>query len=109
MQRAVGLAIGGILLLFGFVFLLLWTELPRGGAGTERLRFVHLVFEAQSALGTVGLSMDTTSRLSAAGRLLVVALMFLGRVGPLAALQTMARRSQPRQLYRYAHEDVLVG
>jgi trk system potassium uptake protein TrkH len=108
-QRAVGLAVGAILLLFAFVFLLLWVELPHGGAATERERFVHLVFEAQSALGTVGLSMGATGTLSPAGRILIVALMFLGRVGPLAALEAMARRSRRRQQYRYAHEDVLVG
>ena len=45
------------LLLFSFVFLLLWTELPRGGVAMDRSHFVRLVFEAQSALGTVGLSL----------------------------------------------------
>ena len=44
-----------------------------------------------------------------AGKLLVVALMFLGRVGPLAVLGAMAIRGQRRVAMRYAHEDVLVG
>jgi trk system potassium uptake protein len=108
-QRAVGLAVGGILLLFTFVFALLFTELPSGSVVTDRESFVHLVFEAQSALGTVGLSMNKTPDLSPAGRVLIAILMFLGRVGPLAALEAMARRSRRKQPYRLGREDVLVG
>ncbi len=78
-QRAVGLAVGGILLLFTFVFALLFTEIPSGSVVTDRESFVHLVFEAQSALGTVGLWMNKTTDLSPAGRVLIVMLMFLGR------------------------------
>jgi trk system potassium uptake protein TrkH len=109
LQRAVGLAVGAMLVLFGFVFLLLWSELEHEGAALDRGRFVHLIFEAQSALGTVGLSMGMTTELTPVGRLLVVALMFLGRVGPLAVLEAMARRARRRALYRLAREDVLVG
>jgi trk system potassium uptake protein TrkH len=75
----------------------------------SREHFVHLVFEAQSALGTVGLSMNKTPDLSQPGRVLIVMLMFLGRVGPLAALEAMARRSRRKQPYRLGREDVLVG
>ncbi len=108
-QRAVGLAVGAILLLFAFVFALLFTEIPGENIVADRESFVHLVFEAQSALGTVGLSMNKTADLSPPGRLLIVLLMFLGRVGPLAALEAMARRSRRKQPYRLGREDVLVG
>ena len=108
-QRAVGLAVGAILLLFAFVFMLLWVELPRASAALDREHFIQLVFEAQSALGTVGLSMNKTGDLSPPGRVLIVLLMFLGRVGPLAALEAMARRSRRKQPYRLGREDVLVG
>lgn len=108
-QRAVGLAVGAIVLLFAFVFALLFTEIPSESVVTNRESFVHLVFEAQSALGTVGLSMNRTTDLSQVGRVLIVLLMFLGRVGPLAALQAMARRSRRKQPYRLGREDVLVG
>lgn len=50
---------------------------------TERAEFLPLVFEASSALGTVGLSMGITGDLSDAGKLIVTALMFAGRCGPL--------------------------
>jgi len=108
-QRAVGLAVGAIVLLFAFVFALLFSEIPTGSVVTDRESFVHLVFEAQSALGTVGLSMNKTTDLSPPGRVLIVLLMFLGRVGPLAVLEAMARRSRRKQSYRLGREDVLVG
>ena len=108
-QRAVGLAVGAMLILFGFVFVLLWTEMPRMEARMDRGHFVELVFEAQSALGTVGLSMGATAELTPVGRVLVSLLMFLGRVGPLAVLAAMARRGGRRARFRLGREDVLVG
>jgi trk system potassium uptake protein TrkH len=45
--------------------------------------FHENLFEAASALGTVGLSTGITSALTPLGKLLVVFLMFCGRVGPL--------------------------
>ena len=82
---------------------------PIARVDTDRGRFVRLVFEAQSALGTVGLSMNMSGELTPAGRLLIVALMFIGRVGPLALLESMARRSRRKQPYRLGREDILVG
>jgi len=108
-QRAVGLAVGGLLILVLAAFVLSWTELPGPAQARDRAHFVRLLFEAQSALGTVGLSMGVTDELTPAGRLVIVALMFLGRVGPLAVLESMARRSARHGRWRLAREDVLVG
>ncbi|MES1937287.1 TrkH family potassium uptake protein, partial [Salinisphaera hydrothermalis] len=44
-----------------------------------------LMFEAASAIGTVGLSLGVTAGLSEAGKCVVIALMFLGRLGPMTA------------------------
>jgi trk system potassium uptake protein TrkH len=49
----------------------------------ESSSFDHNFFEAASALGTVGLSMGLTSGLSGLGQVILILLMFLGRVGPL--------------------------
>ncbi len=57
-------------------YLLMMTE--PGSAGV-----MEIFFEAASALGTVGLSMGLTSDLSVMGKLIIVLLMFVGRVGPL--------------------------
>lgn len=50
---------------------------------TQNLPFLHLLFEAVSAFATVGLSMDITPLLNDTGKLLIIALMYIGRIGPL--------------------------
>ncbi|MCE5249033.1 potassium transporter KtrB [bacterium] len=50
---------------------------------TEKSSFQCILFEAASALGTVGLSMGLTSALTTLGKLIVTLLMFIGRLGPL--------------------------
>ena len=72
------------------------------------LGFAPLVFEAVSAFGTVGLSMGVTSELDAGSRLVVVALMLIGRLGPLTA--ALALVEAPRaKLVRRPSEDVMIG
>ncbi|HWB18781.1 MAG TPA: potassium transporter TrkG [Phycisphaerales bacterium] len=51
---------------------------------TERHDFLPIVFEASSAIGTVGLSMGITADLSILGKLMITFLMFAGRCGPLS-------------------------
>lgn len=50
---------------------------------TESHDFEDVLFEATSALGTVGLSRGITAELSPLGKLTIVAAMFFGRIGPL--------------------------
>jgi trk system potassium uptake protein TrkH len=50
---------------------------------TESSAFDENLFEAASALGTVGLSMGITASLSVLGKMVVIFLMFCGRLGPL--------------------------
>lgn len=73
----------------------------------SRGAFMEVVFEAFSAFGTVGLSTGLTPQLSTLGKVLIILLMFVGRVGPLTlgALFT-ERRKRP---LRYPEENVLVG
>ena len=67
----------------------------------------NLLFEAVSAFGTVGLSAGVTANLSAGGKLIIMMLMFLGRVGPLTLAFTLA---EPHPLaIRYPPDDVLAG
>jgi trk system potassium uptake protein len=50
---------------------------------TEKCSLSDLFFEAASALGTVGLSLGITSALTALGKIIIILMMFIGRVGPL--------------------------
>lgn len=68
----------------------------------------RLLFEAVSALGTVGLSMNVTPELSTAGRVIIIALMFIGRVGPLTIALAVGQRDQSRA-FRYPEARLVVG
>src|SRR5690606_31224942 len=89
--RAIGLAVIAGMLLVGMLFALIVVD-PRATAHGEFLRYM---FEATSAFATVGLSMNLTPELAPGGRLVIVVLMFVGRVGvmTLAAALTLERRA----------------
>lgn len=61
-----------------------------------RLAFERVLFEAVSAFGTVGLSTGITADLPEGAQLVVVALMFVGRVGPLTLASGLALRERRR-------------
>jgi trk system potassium uptake protein TrkH len=50
-------------------------------AFTEKTAYMNILFEAASALGTVGLSTGITAALSFSGKIIIIFLMFIGRVG----------------------------
>jgi trk system potassium uptake protein TrkH len=105
-QRAVGLAAVALAAVTASILVLSWGEHTAGGRGA----FLAHMFEAVSAFNTVGLSTGITASVSPSSRVLLIVLMFVGRVGPLtfaAALAVAARRERAR--YRYAREDVVVG
>lgn len=74
---------------------------------TEDASLSMILFESFSAFGTVGLSMGLTPDLSNAGRLLVIILMFIGRIGPLTLAFSFARTRTAK--IRYPEEDIFIG
>ena len=75
---------------------------------TEEFSFLKLLFETFSAFGTVGLSTGITPDLSIAGRLIITATMFIGRLGPLTLALALIQRQQPA-MYHYPEESVRIG
>ncbi len=75
---------------------------------TEGFNFLSIIFEAVSAFGTVGLTTGITPVLSMAGRILLMTLMFAGRLGPLTLVLALRQRQQP-SLYRYPQETISIG
>ncbi len=61
--------------------------------------FLDLVFETVSAFATVGLSRGITGDFDLAGRIVIMAIMFVGRVGPLTLGFLLATRSPRRIAY----------
>lgn len=76
----------------------------------ERGPGLHLdfAFETVSAIGTVGLSTGITPALSPGGKLILIALMFVGRTGPLVIGASLIGRRRDEQS-RLPEEDVIVG
>ncbi|MBN2685331.1 MAG: hypothetical protein JXR40_08630 [Pontiellaceae bacterium] len=75
---------------------------------TEKFAFEQVMFEAASALGTVGLSTGITASLSPLGKLIITALMFLGRLGPLAFGMALFLPSANRAQIKDLTEDLAV-
>jgi len=69
--------------------------------------FLESFFEVISAFGTVGLSTGITPELSFLGKLILIIVMFIGRVGPLTVVLAVGRKIAPR--FKYAQENVLIG
>ena len=68
----------------------------------------RLLFEATSAFATVGLSTGVSAALPPAGQLVLVVLMYVGRVGTVSIAAAIALR-QKVVPYRYPEERVIVG
>jgi len=68
--------------------------------------FEEVIFECVSAFATVGLSMGITTSLSSLSKIILIFLMFVGRLGPLTiafSWRTSAKR------FHYIEEDILIG
>jgi trk system potassium uptake protein TrkH len=74
---------------------------------TENAPFIMIIFEAFSAFGTVGLSMGLTGELSDAGKLIIIVLMFIGRIGPLTLAFSLAKAQ--KSSIRYPDGEVFTG
>lgn len=96
---AVAVFFFAISVLFPFLILLLYME---NGS------FREILFEAISAFGTVGLSMGITPHLTFFGKMFIIILMFIGRIGPLAIILITVRETE-NAIIKYPHERVVVG
>jgi trk system potassium uptake protein TrkH len=69
--------------------------------------FLDLLFETISAFSTNGTSVGIVPDLSLAGKILLMAAMFVGRLGPLTLALALAPRE--RAVYRFVEERVTIG
>lgn len=85
------------------IFLLTISEMGRDPS----IRFFTVVFESVSAFGTVGLSTGLTPNLTFAGKLVIIATMFSGRVGLISL--TIPLFKDHEDVIDYPEEEVLIG
>ncbi|MFY1670633.1 TrkH family potassium uptake protein [Plantactinospora sp. WMMB334] len=68
----------------------------------------QVLFEVTSAFATVGLSTGITAQVGTAGQVILVLLMFVGRLGPITAATALALRERSRR-YELPEERPIVG
>lgn len=105
-SRALSIFILAVVTITAGLIILLITQM--GAAYPSKEYFLAYLFEAVSAFGTVGLSMGVTPTLSSAGKIVIIVLMLLGRVGLLTVAYVVTRRERAT-LFRYAEEKVMIG
>lgn len=70
--------------------------------------FSRALFEAISAFGTVGLSMNVSAEMPPAGKYVLSALMFTGRIGSITLASALALRHRDT-LYQFPEERPIIG
>ncbi|MFT4298809.1 MAG: potassium transporter TrkG [Aeromicrobium sp.] len=98
-RTALTIALLSVMLVTGSTWvLMLLSDIP----------FDHALFEVTSAFATVGLSTGLTVHLSVASQLVLILLMFIGRVGTITAASALVlRRRAPR--YTLPEEQPIIG
>lgn len=76
---------------------------------TSSVSLADALYESVSAIGTVGLSSAGTAGLSVPAKLLLIPLMYFGRVGVLTISVGFLRKKPAGEKYRYAAMDLLIG
>ncbi|MCI6296761.1 MAG: potassium uptake protein, TrkH family [Clostridiales bacterium] len=88
-----------LLAFFGAVFI----------CATSPVSFVNALYEAVSALATVGLTAGTTGSLSVPAQCLIILYMYFGRVGVLTISLGFLSGEQATERFRYAQTNLLIG
>ena len=88
-----------ILAFFGGVFI----------SATSPITFTDAMFEACSALGTVGLTAGATGLLSVPAQILIILYMYFGRVGVLTISLGFLMGNRAEERYHYASTSLLIG
>lgn len=101
--KAVFILVTGSLLIFGTTFLLLLTETIPEGFGIE-----YILMDVVSCFSTVGLSMGLTPNLTAFGKVLLIMLMLIGRIGILTVFWSSNMGRKPSRI-TYPHGEIMIG
>ena len=73
-------------------------------------RFIYLMFEAMSALGTVGVTANLTPTLNHAALTVIMFLMFIGRIGPLTLIVSLSnRKPKKNDTIKFANANTIIG
>ncbi|MBQ9987015.1 MAG: TrkH family potassium uptake protein, partial [Erysipelotrichales bacterium] len=78
---------------------------------SDDFTFMETLFEVVSALATVGLTLGITSSLSTVGKIVIIILMYVGRVGVLTLLTYFMRKNDiyAENEIAYPQANILIG
>lgn len=99
-MKSVGVVVGSVVTVIIATILVALSD--------PQLEFIQILFEVVSAFATVGLSMGITAQLSVWGKLIIIATMYIGRVGVLLLMSALLGDPSP-SLVDYPEEDLLIG
>jgi trk system potassium uptake protein TrkH len=105
-NQVVAHSVAIILLASSSIILVIWLLILFEGPSQNN--YMAIVFEVFSAFGTVGLSMGITPALSSIGKLLLIASMFIGKIGPLTFAFALTASSAEKRV-RYPEDKLLIG
>lgn len=94
--KAVTIFLSGFIIWFVMSVMLLTTQSVSGK---------EIIFEVTSAMGTVGLSMGATAKLDEMGKLIIIATMFIGRIGTLTLFMFLSDQPDTRKS-RYPNAEI---
>lgn len=76
---------------------------------TNSVSAIDAVYETVSATATVGLSRSLTPSLNLAGKLIIIATMYLGRVGPISLAVALGSGNESQNVISEPSEDINIG
>lgn len=99
--RAIAIIVISLIIVSFFILLMMRLE--------PNKEFLAVFFEVVSAFATVGLSMGITPFLSSAGKLALVLVMFIGRVGPLTLALALGQKNRDKGKFDYPEGRIMIG
>ncbi|MBQ7089639.1 MAG: potassium transporter KtrB [Clostridia bacterium] len=70
---------------------------------------LDVIYETVSATATVGLSRNLTASLNTIGKLIVIATMYLGRIGPISLAIALGRKNESQNVISEPTEEISIG
>lgn len=98
--RSFAVLIFAIIMVLGAAMVLFVTE--------TQATMMEVIFEITSAFGTCGMSLGITGDLTAFGKMVIMVLMFVGRVGLISFLYSIGGSAQKKK-YHYPKERIIIG
>lgn len=95
--------------IFVLTSMLLFSAITLLQAFHPEILLKDLLFEAVSAFATVGLSTGITPTLNSGAKLVIIALMYIGRIGPLTLILSLLSRANTSSSLKYPEDVVFIG